>query len=273
MAFLASHCCAAKDVSSSFTFVVIGDTRPGGGQYEQPRVFKQMVGEIAKLKPAFVLHTGDFVPGSSDLTKLKRQYWEFKKVMDTVGVPYYLALGNHEISGADAHRLFRSLLGKTYYAFNYGNSHFVALDAAMPGDMHRINDVQFAWFEMNLAAAKGKSDHVFVMGHDPLYPVDGHIGSSLDAHPERRDQLAALLKKYGAVYFAGHEHLFDHGVYNGLTQVITGGGGAGLYKSKKGTGDFHHYVIVTVNGRSAKMSVARPGEKPAPSVDLKPRAP
>ena len=253
--------------------MVIGDTRPGGGQYEQPEVFKQMVAEIAKLKPAFVLHTGDFVPGSSDLTKLKRQYWEFKKVMDRVDVPYYLALGNHEISGAEAHRLFRSLLGKTYYSFDYGNSHFVALDAAMPGDTHRINDVQFAWLEKDLSAAKGKSDHVFVMAHDPLYPVDGHIGGSLDKYPDRRDKLATLLKKYGAVYFTGHEHLFDHDVYNGVTQVITGGGGAGLYKSKKGTGDFHHFVIITIDGHSAKMSVARPGEKPAPSVELKPRAP
>ena len=268
MAFFASHCCAAKDTTSPFTFVVIGDNQAG---IEPPPVFKEMVGEIAKLKPAFVLHVGDFVPGSGDMTKLKRQYWEFKKVMDTVGVPYYLALGNHDGGSPEAHQVFQGLLRKTFYSFNYGNSHFVVLDTTPAGQAHWISDEEFAWLKKDLAAANGKSDHVFVMGHDPLYPVDGHIGSSLDAHPERRDRLAALFRKYGVVYFAGHEHLFDHGVYNGVTQVITGGGGAGLYKSKKGTGDFHHFVIITIDGRSAKMSVARPGETPSAPVDLIPK--
>jgi 3',5'-cyclic AMP phosphodiesterase CpdA len=271
ISLLAGPVCAAKAKAQPFTFVVIGDNQNVAASPGPPPVFKEMVGEIAKLKPAFVLHVGDFVPGSSDMTKLKRQYWEFKKVMDTVGVPYYLALGNHDGGGKAAHQLFQELFKKTYYSFDYRGSHFVVLDSTPAGEAHRIDDAQFAWLEKDLAATKGKADHIFVMAHDPLYPVDGHIGSSLDKYPEGRDKLAALFRKYGVVYFCGHEHLFDHDVYHGVTQVITGGAGAGLYKSKKGTGDFHHFVVITVNGRSAKLSVVQPGKEPSAPVDLVPK--
>ena len=54
------------------------------------------------------------------------------------------------------------------------------------------------WLEKELEKAKN-SDFIFVFVHEPLYPVGGHIGSSLDRYPEERDKLANLLRKYNAV--------------------------------------------------------------------------
>ncbi len=187
-------------------------------------------------------------------------------------MPVKHVIGNHEVTGGKiAREFFEKILGKTYYSFDYKNAHFVILDCEFAGDYHRIGDQQFDWLKKDLASAKGKYDHIFVFAHEPLYPVDGHIGSSLDKYPAHRDRLADLLRNAGAVFFAGHEHLYDYSVHDGLIQVITGGGGAPLYKSKKGTGDFYHFVVVKIDGRTAEMTVARLGRKPLPAVGLKPR--
>jgi len=268
---LAAPVCEIKEESKPFTFVVMGDSQALSGRYSPPPVFYEITADIAKLKPAFILHTGDFVQGWGDMKKLKRQYWEFVKVMNRTGVPYYLALGNHNGGSPEAHALFEGLWHKTYYSFDHCNSHFLILDSTPGGEAHRISDEEFAWLKKDLEAANGKYDHIFAAAHDPLYPVGIHTGTSLDKYPERRDKLAALFRKYGVVYFAGHEHLFDHSVFNGVTQVITGGAGAGVVPSRKGVMGFHHFVIITVNGRSAKISVARPGSEPSVAVDLVPK--
>jgi len=254
----------------AFAFVIIGDNRPGSAQGGQPEVFKRMVAEIAALKPAFLLHTGDFVLGSKKLAVLERQYADFRAVMETVDVPVHLTIGNHEITGGrESREFFDKLLGKTYYSFEHANCHFVVLDCEMPGDYHRVGKAQFEWLEKDLAAAKGRFSHIFVCAHEPLYPQDGHIDSSLDAHPKDRDRLAALITKYDAVFIAGHEHVFDYGEYKGIEQIISGGGGAGLYRTRKGTGGFHHYVLVTVSPKSVTAEVFRPGGRKADAFRMR----
>ena len=56
-------------------------------------------------------------------------------------------------------------------------------------------------------------------------------GDSLDKYPKERDRLAgALCEVQGrCMVFTGHEHLYQRKTVDGITHVITGGGGAPMY--------------------------------------------
>jgi hypothetical protein len=100
--------------------------------------------------------------------------------------------------------------------------------------------------------------HIFVFVHHPLYPEKGnghHYGGSLDKYPKERDRLQSLFVRYKVTaVFEGHEHLYMWKVIDGVTEIITGGGGATLYAGE-GKGGFYHFVLVTVDGDSVKGEV------------------
>ncbi|MDA8431577.1 MAG: hypothetical protein M0Z60_01285 [Nitrospiraceae bacterium] len=47
--------------------------------------------------------------------------------------------------------------------------------------------------------------------------------------------------------FVGHEHLYLRSTIDGVTEIITGGGGATLYAGE-GKGRFYHFLLITVSG-------------------------
>jgi 3',5'-cyclic AMP phosphodiesterase CpdA len=243
---------------SAFTFVVFGDSRPGN---EKMDVLQQIIREVNLLNPKFALHTGDIVFGSNDPNVLEGQYRKFWEVASKLKMPLHIAGGNHEIGGSRANEAeMKRQLGEPqlYYSFTYGNSYFAALDSEIIGQTSKITGAQLAWLTSDLQKNNGKA-HKFVFVHRPLFPVDGHIGDSLDEYPADRAKLIAVLKKYKVdAVFSGHEHLYNKSVTNGITEYITGGAGAPIYPSLLGTGSFYHYLVVKVNGKDVKVSVVKP---------------
>ena len=102
-----------------------------------------------------------------------------------------------------------------------------------------------------------------------MYPVGGHLGKCLDMYPKERDTLHNLfVQNRITAVFAGHEHLFNEHVKNGVRYIITGGGGASLSPSIYGTGDFHHYVVVSVKGGKVEMKVVKPAQDGKPQEEI-----
>jgi hypothetical protein len=123
------------------------------------------------------------------------------------------------------------------------------LNTDRAGNPHTIN---YDWLASDLAATT--ADHIFVFGHEPAYPVGPHLGNSLDAYPAERDAFWQLLVDHEVdIYFAGHEHLYNHVVVEGVHQVISGTCGAPIYTGYGG--EFYHYVVVTVNGLDVSVQV------------------
>jgi 3',5'-cyclic AMP phosphodiesterase CpdA len=241
--------------------VVFGDNRPEAADKRLPWVFKQIIGEIRRLHPAFVVTTGDLIFGSkTDPALVEKEYDEAIPLVQSVGVPVYFAAGNHEIRGVAANEeLYRRRVSdKLYYSFDYGNAHFVILDGDIVGQEHRITGAQFDWLEKDLQQAQS-AKHIFVFQHQQPYPVSLHIGSSLDVFPAERDRFQALLEKYHVeALITGHEHLFDDSVRGGVREIIAGGAGAPLYPSARG-GSFYHYLLITVDGDKTFINVVKPG--------------
>jgi len=165
--------------SAPFTFAVFGDNRPESADKRLPWVFKQILGEIRRLHPAFVVTTGDLIYGSeTDTALVEREYDEALPLVKDLGVPVYFATGNHEIRKSAANEAIyrKRVCDKLYYSFDYGNAHFIILDGDIVGQEHRITGDQFDLFEKDLQQAQS-AKHIFVFQHQQPYPVSLHIGS------------------------------------------------------------------------------------------------
>lgn len=231
-------------VSADVRFAVYGDTRDGH------KVHRKLISEMIEAKPEFVLQTGDLVRNGRD-NALWAIYDEITKPLKAVA-PMYYARGNHDLGGTGYEERVTAPFtsgNKLYYSFNRGNCHFISLDSYSP---YGSGTPQYRWLEDDLAGSHGKEKFVFL--HNPPYSIGMVHGSDLGI----REALCPLFERYGvSVVFCGHDHLYYRTRRNGVTYVLTGGGGAPLYAADPKLaveGDAwksaHHFVICTVSGKT-----------------------
>jgi len=279
---------AAPADGNKFTFVVAGDNRPKKAKDPQPPQLSTIAKDLAKTKPAFALWDGDIVYGK-ETKKVGKQYPGWTSIIETGGVPVFVAPGNHEmdvIGSCNGQKAdvpdstgkmleeYEKHIGPAYGTFRYGNSAFIAIntddviDAGVTIDPCTYNgyvgQAQVAALKQALDSfqADDSVTNIFVFMHRPIKPEKSKDGLG-PASLTTIAQVISLLEstaytKLGFV-FASHEHLF---YADGKDQkgpfvndkrrfLITGGAGAPL--SKKGTGTYHHYLTVSVD--HAKVTV------------------
>ena len=252
---------ACRPAAGSFSFVVLGDNRPGGSAIEPTDAFKGILREVSPLQPDFVVNTGDIVCGVKDAVKYRQQVEAFQRVVKDAGLKMYVAQGNHDVRGRATLDVFEKLVNPSYFSFGHKGCHFIILSTCVPGEDGRITGQPLLWPQRDLEAPRPAAQ-TFVFYRAPLWPAGAHIGSSQDAHSADRDNLARLLRKYhAAALFAGHEHLFHYTARDGLKEYICGGGGAGLVRTREGGyGGYYHYLWVTVTPEGVDVRVVLPGK-------------
>jgi hypothetical protein len=163
--------------------------------------------------------------------------------------------GNHEQNSPIYFDLFHLPGNGRWYSFDYGNAHIVSLE--IDGYAHfGTTSEQYAWLEADLAA--NTRPWLIVYLHIPPY-------SSLledDALLAVRNSLTPLFRKYGVdVVFAGHHHDYQRRVVDGVTYIVTGGGGAEIYTITKpdpalqAYANQHHFIWLTMDGDSLTAKV------------------
>ncbi len=252
-------------IKGRFTFAVIGDTRSGD------EIYGKLVTMMMEHKPAFVINLGDVVRKPGSLSDWKR----FREISAPVTVPYFLAPGNHDAADEESERIFRGQVelpgNGLYYSFSAGNSLFVVLDSYLAGHKREISGEQLDWLS-DLLKTSGKR-HKFVFLHHPLYSDWLSLSGTLASHPKKRDRLRDLLESNSVdAVFAGHLHLYQRKVFDGLTQIISGGGGAPLV-AEDGQGGFFHFILVTVDGDTVSGEVIDQNGKVRDSFTLSSREP
>lgn len=263
--FIFSSSTLAAKQETSFRFIVLGDSRPLSGGLPQSYPFKKMLKETNLIYPDFVVNTGDLVYGyMCEEKEVRRQYEDYVLTTKRCLVPYYNVLGNHEIAGEKGEELYEEYLGKLYYSFDYGNSHFIVLDTdanreigVERGDTGKLGEKQFMWFKSDLEKNKEK-ENIFVFMHRPMYNYQDKRGSSWN-DKEERDKVHELFKKYKVkAVFAGHEHIYKKMTIEGIEYYITGGGGAEqVWEELDGLG-IYHYLLVYVKGEKVEIKVITP---------------
>jgi hypothetical protein len=250
-----------------FTFAVLGDNR-GDDSGAQPAAFGQILRAVNEAGPAFVVNTGDMIYGHTADEAVAREHWRlYRAVTTSLQAPLFHLAGNHDIWNEMSARLYRELCGPAYLAFDYGPAKFILLDGeTIPS---RLGKAQFDWLEKQLQGVGRRA--VFVFLHRPLFPVDGALGSSMDAFPKDRDRLHRLLVRHRHQIkgvFLGHEHLYHFRQREGVPYYITGGAGAPLYMAPE-LGGFHHFLLVRVTADKVVVELKKVGPPVNPLLPAK----
>jgi hypothetical protein len=230
---------ALAAAASPVRFAAFGDS--GSGSRDQLALRDQ----LSTVPFDFIVHTGDLAYGGGTGAQLERSVFRVYAPL-LRSFPFYPVLGNHDYETEDGLPFLRAFLlpengdDERYYSFDWGGVHFVGLDT------EQIGSRQAGWLDADL-----KQNHLpwtVVFGHKPPFSSGEH-GSS----DEFRAHFVPVLERYTVtLVLSGHDHDYERSKpMNGVTYVVTGGGGVGT--RPVGTSSFTafseaviHFVFVEV---------------------------
>ncbi len=177
-----------------FAFVLAGDNRAAGRNLPMPPTAGRIFEEMRLLQPALAVWTGDSIYGSDDsVGEADAEYDAFLSLAALSKTPIYNAPGNHEIfDRPELAALYKKRMGRLYGSFDYGHSHFIALNTEEIGLGGGIGKEQRDWLERDLEANKNAA-HIFAFTHHPLFARTKEGFSDL----ANRDDIHKLFVKYG----------------------------------------------------------------------------
>jgi hypothetical protein len=238
----------------SFTFAIAGDGRPTIAGLPFPQVTSDIMRELALLRPAFTLYTGDAIFGYKQTRQqMLNELDRFRALADTSGVPLFNVPGNHEIqSQPSAVEVLEEWGHDLYGSFDFHGWHFVGLNTDEPNREGRITGEQLEWLERDLHAATG-TNGTFVFMHRPLFSwFQGQF------NPDDARHLMRLFAEHGVqAVFAAHDHFYYEEEHDGVRYVTVGGAGGPLY-TQPPAGGFSHYVLVSCDAGAVDYNVVGP---------------
>lgn len=252
---------AADRNDQEFHFAVFGDTRSGAS------IHRKIVKQIVEIEPDFVLHTGDMVETGRSTSEWNR-FFNIEEPLLRI-TPFYPTLGNHEDydpnHNFDSHYLdiFHLPGDELWYAFDYGNARFISLKAdGYPLNEFLPSDEQVLWLREQLEE-----------NNAPWLIVFFHVGVFTSRSEDTmevgmRERLVPIFEEYDVdVVFMGHHHSYERILINGITYIVTAGGGASLYdlnEPQPGTQmavNEHHFVSIEIKGNQLLgLAIDRRGE-------------
>ena len=216
------------------TFIVMSD--PQFGMYSQNRDFAHetanfefAIATANRLKPAFVIVTGDLVNQSTN----NAQVAEYKRIAAKLRAPIklYSVPGNHDVENIPTNEslaLYRQRFGPDYYTFRSGemegivlNSNLEAAPAKAPEEAAKME----SWLKTQLAEAQRAGvKQIIVFQHISFFlERPDEPDQYFNIPRETRARYLALLHRYGVKYvFAGHLHHNSEGRDGDLDMITTG---------------------------------------------------
>jgi len=209
--------------------------------------FEKAIREANRLKPAFVVVTGDLVNRNGDVAQVA-EYKRITALLD-ISIPLYNVPGNHDVgntpSPADI-AAYRTAFGKEYYSFRYQSMLGVVLNSVYlhsPQNVPQQAKEQEEWLIKILEEAKGKQyKHIFIFLHHPLFlQHENEPDQYFNIPLATRTRYLQLFKKNGIHHiFAGHYHRNALATGPDLEMITTGPVGMPLGKDSSG------FRIITV---------------------------
>ncbi|MFH1394799.1 MAG: metallophosphoesterase [Candidatus Omnitrophota bacterium] len=218
-----------------FSFIVFGDNH-SGLLFNDASTIKEIwhmnrEDRFAKVPIDFVLNVGD-----ATLDGKRDHFLNYKKIQKLIKYPVITAIGNH-----DDRDLFEEFCGEKEFVFTNRNSYFIVLD----NEAGKLTEEQFVFLEENLKQGQ-KYDHIFIAMHKPPFDPYQQEWYNMDNSPWAY-RFRKLCAKYNVdMVFSGHKHMFKHEVFDGVDNIVTGGGGM-LIEIPEADGGYLHYVRVMVN--------------------------
>jgi serine/threonine-protein phosphatase CPPED1 len=208
---------AALAANAPFFFVQLADPQLGFTTKTNDMTveidhFKQAVADINRLKPAFVLISGDMTNATHDPKQI-RAFWSVAREISS-SIPLHLLPGNHDVTNTPTAAdicSYTKLFGPDHYSFSVNGTSFIVIDSALlgKGADTALRDAQRKWFESELAAAQAnKAAHIFVCDHHPFFLTEpGEPDKYQNVPLAQRADYLDLMTRYGVEYaLSGHLH-------------------------------------------------------------------
>ncbi|HWF37663.1 MAG TPA: metallophosphoesterase [Candidatus Acidoferrales bacterium] len=268
---------ADAELPQNPTLIVYGDmrfTNPSNTRVANSQARQLSVDRIAVVHPDAVELTGD-VPYAGGRASDYDEYRAETKSWRDENLRLYPVLGNHEFVGLVRECLqnwwkaFPELQGHRWYSVQFGKRiYLINLDSnsdLLP------NSAQMLWLHDQIQHLPKSVDFVFVAMHHP--PVaDKQTLAELDHNPRPneialRDYIFSIAPESHVRFIvaAGHIHNYERFELNGVTYLVSGGGGARPYAVERGPEDKYqttdavnfHYILFKLDGRDLHASMYR----------------
>lgn len=221
-----------------FTFVQLTDMQMGMISNNQnceaeDHLYNLAVNEINKLRPDFVIITGDFVNNRTDSNQIK----SFLKIKALINkrIPVYLIPGNHDVGqkpNDETLKFYFKHYEADKFSFIYKRFKFIGLNSNLINSGIEQENIQLEWLKTKLKGNKP----IIIFSHHPFFITDIHEKDSYSNIPlAKRMEYMQLFKKHGVKFvFAGHYHNNSVAQYEGMQMITTSAVGKPLGKAKSG---------------------------------------
>jgi hypothetical protein len=251
-------------------FVLYGDACSGvaGALHEQ--TFAAVNAVVRKLvpKPQFVIFPGDEIAGlTPDADQLRSQWrhWLDQEMgwLDTRAIPIWHSTGNHTTYDEMSEAVFREVLDlpRNGPEGQEGLSYWIRRGDLLMVFVHTLwtglggeGYVETAWLR-DVLSAHADARHKLVVGHHPVFPVNGFSGSyQREVAPEVAAAFwDALVDASVCAYLCSHILAFDTQVHSGVLQICTAGAGT-AHRMPEGV-EYLHCVQMALDAEGLRYQV------------------
>jgi 3',5'-cyclic AMP phosphodiesterase CpdA len=209
---------AQAPATEPFFFLQFSDPQFGmftaDKDFAQETVNFEMAVETAnRLRPAFVVVTGDLVNKPGDVAQIA----EYRRIAARLDpkITLYDVAGNHDVENIPTPAsvaTYERTFGHDHYSFSYRTLAAIVLDSSLihdPSGAPDLYQVQLDWMRGELARlGRSGAKHLVVFQHHPWFLTDAAEPDQYFNIPlERRAPHLALFHDAGVKYlFAGHYH-------------------------------------------------------------------
>lgn len=222
-------------MKSTVRFAAFADTHYADRDHDQVRYYRNSLEKLQDIlirvqpyQPDFIICLGDLIDVGKNKGSAIAGLGRIKALLDQSDSPFYLALGNHDVSAMPREALLSRfhLNQRGYGSFDMKSRHFVVLDTnyaqdglaytseTMVWDRCYVDPAQLAWLEEDLCATAFPTT---VFAHANLNPRQQ--GAALDPHVViNHAQVRRVLEASGKVRLVlqGHCHAGHYSAVKGI---------------------------------------------------------
>lgn len=212
-----------------FFFIQITDPQFGmiennKGFGKETTLYEKAVTEINRLKPDFVVVTGDLVNNQNDTS----QILEFKRITETIDpkIPVYVTPGNHDIGNTPDDKSIATFIknyGYDHFSFKHKNTLFIGINSSLiKNKVPILEQKQYDWLAKTLSKGK-RAAHIVLFSHFPFFiksSDEAEVYSNIGIE-SREKYLTLFAKNKVEAIFAGHLHNNAISKYGKIEMITT----------------------------------------------------
>ncbi len=246
--------------NQSFRFAMWGDNQNG------PETFETVVDQMMTFNPHLLVGVGDHVQEGDQIERWKSELFGPLRELSHE-VAFYAAQGNHARNSQHWYDHFSFPHAgdhESIYSFTYGNTFFLVVNTnTLYFPIGSVENEMSLFVREQMASPEAQNaTWRIALSHEPGYSEAWGDGSCHnDGNQQIRGWLMPLLTENNFhAYFSGHMHGYERGMVDGVTHIITGGGGGHLdawcldWPETKVAYYEHHHLIVDAGCDELRIS-------------------